>query len=115
MSQPMEIRLRGDKRSLSIAFSAADIFEYSAELLRVESPSAEVKGHGADEKKIIGGKKDVTITGIEPMGHYAIRIQFSDGHGTGIFTWEYLKELGADMENIWQTYLSNLEKNNLTR
>lgn len=115
MSQPLEIRLRADKKTLSIAFSAVDIFEYSAELLRVESPSAEIKGHGSDEKKIVGGKKNVTIVGIEPMGHYAITITFSDGHKTGIYSWDYLKEMGRNMEEIWHTYLQNLEQKNLTR
>ncbi len=111
----MEIRLRSDKKNLSIAFSAGEIYEFSAEFLRVESPSAEVKGHGADPKRIIAGKQDVAIKNIEPVGHYAVKFVFSDGHASGLYTWSYLKELGADKEEIWQTYLENLKKLNLKR
>ena len=94
MNQPMEIRLRKDRRSLSIAFNAAEIYQIPAELLRVESPSTEVQGHGPDEKKVVTGKEDVEINGIEPVGNYAVKLVFSDGHSTGIYTWDYLKELG---------------------
>lgn len=115
MLQPMEIRLRSDKKKLSIAFSASEIYEYSAELLRVESPSAEVKGHAPQDKKIIAGKKDVFIKSIEPVGHYAVKLIFSDGHSTGLYTWSYLQELGNEKEQLWATYLENMEKLNLKR
>ncbi|MFT7144043.1 MAG: DUF971 family protein [Alphaproteobacteria bacterium] len=115
MQQPMEIRLRSDKKNLSIAFSAGEIYEYSAELLRVESPSAEVKGHAPHEKKIVAGKKDITIKAIEPVGHYAVKIIFSDGHQTGLYTWSYLQELGTEKDQLWAEYLENIEKMNLKR
>lgn len=113
--KPMEIRLRADKKSLSIAFSAMDIYEFSAELLRVESPSAEVRGHGVDEKKILGGKRHVSIQGLEPVGHYALKIIFDDGHDTGFYTWEYLKKLGENMDSYWAEYLKNLESTGKSR
>lgn len=115
MSQPMEIRLKGNKQALSIAFNAEEIYEISAELLRVESPSAEVKGHSGDEKKIIPMKKNVSIKGLEPVGHYALKIIFSDGHSTGIYTWEYLKKLGKTKDTVFAKYLEKLDELNLTR
>lgn len=113
--QPIEIRVKEQNTKLSIAFSADVIYEISAELLRVESPSAEVKGHGTDEKKIVPNKKNISIKNIEPVGHYAVKIIFTDGHSTGIYTWEYLKELGEGQEKLWNNYLQNLEKLNLKR
>ena len=113
--QPLEIRVRENKQFLSIAFKADKIYELSAELLRVESPSAEVKGHAGDEKKIVSGKKNVKIKELEPVGHYALKITFDDGHSTGIYTWEYLQELGEKQDSLWSAYLGNLEKLNLTR
>lgn len=113
--QPLEIRVRENKQFLSIAFKADEIYELSAELLRVESPSAEVKGHSGDEKKIVSGKKNVKIKALEPVGHYALKIIFDDGHSTGIYTWEYLQELGETQDSLWSQYLGNLEKLNLTR
>ena len=111
---PQEIRLSPDKKSLRIIFTDRD-FEISAELLRVESPSAEVKGHGPEQKKIISGKKDVTITSLEAVGSYAIQITFSDGHRTGIYTFSYLRELGENQNQLWQDYLHNLENKGLSR
>lgn len=113
--QPLEIRVREGNQAISIAFKADEIYELSAELLRVESPSAEVKGHSGDEKKIIAGKKNVRIKGLEPVGHYALKIVFDDGHATGIYTWTYLQELGEKKEVLWEKYLQNLEKLNLKR
>jgi DUF971 family protein len=81
----------------------------------VESPSAEVKGHGRDEKKIVPNKKNVAIKALEPIGHYALKITFTDGHSTGIYTWEYFKELGESQDEVWEKYLQNLDKLNLTR
>jgi len=103
---PMEIRLRPDRRSLSIAFNADEIYSFTAEFLRVESPSAEVRGHGNDEKRIVTGKENVTISNIEPQGNYAVKITFSDGHNTGIYSWDYFSENGPHINEIWQTYLS---------
>lgn len=111
----MEIRLRADKKSLSIAFSAMDIYELSAELLRVESPSAEVRGHGMDDKKIIGGKRNVTIKGLESVGNYALKIIFDDGHHTGLYTWDFLKKMGENQETYFAEYLKNLESTGKSR
>ena len=95
MSQnPTEIRLAKDKRILTVCFPDDDI-ALSAEKLRVESPSAEVQGHHPSEKKSVTGKENVTISAIEPVGHYAVKLVFSDGHQTGLFTWDYLKQLAA--------------------
>lgn len=112
---PTEIRLNPAKNELTVTFDDDSRFIFSAEFLRVHSPSAEVKGHGADERKIIGGKRGVTILSIEPTGHYAIRILFSDGHNTGLYSWPYLRETGRDQEKLWNQYLQDLEKRGLTR
>jgi len=106
---PMEIRLRPDRRSLSIAFNADAIYDFTAEFLRVESPSAEVRGHGLDDKRLVLGKEGVTITNIEPQGNYAVKITFSDGHNTGIYSWDYFTENGSRMDEIWQTYLAKVK------
>ena len=110
-----DIHYNGQDKLLCITYDEGDYFELSAELLRVESPSAEVKGHGIGEKKIIAGKQDVTITAIEAVGNYAVRLIFSDGHDTGLYTWEYLHKLGKDKEKIWTEYLKNLQDKNLSR
>lgn len=90
--QPTEIRLAANKQVLHIVFNEKAI-QLSAEKLRTESPSAEVQGHHPSQKKLVTGKQNVQITQIEPQGHYAIKIHFSDGHNTGIYTWDYLQEL----------------------
>ena len=111
---PTEIRLSADKRTLKVTF--ADVsYDLSAEYLRVESPSAEIKGHGGGPKKIVGGKKDVTIQAIQPSGNYAVILFFSDGHNTGIYTWDYLHELAVTQPEKWQTYLTNVFKLGLER
>lgn len=111
---PIEIRLRPAKDALEIAW--ADLrAELAAEYLRVESPSAEVKGHGLGQGKLVSGKKSVTIAGLEPVGAYAVKIIFSDGHGTGLFTWAYLRELAEQKETRWAAYLADLEKAGLNR
>lgn len=112
---PMEIRLKKNRRTLSVAFSAADIFSLPAEYLRVQSPSAEVKGHGPGQEVLVYGKKDVSITSLEPVGEYALKIIFSDGHSTGLYTWTYLKELGQEMPMRWQAYLEKLEEQGKSR
>jgi DUF971 family protein len=95
---PTEIKLRKDKRSLVVTFVNGDLSDLPAELLRVESPSAEVQGHGPGQKVILTGKHNVTITEIQPVGHYAVRLVFDDGHNTGLYTWDYLHKLGHKLE-----------------
>jgi DUF971 family protein len=112
---PTEIRLNPAKDLLHIAFEDGRRFALPAEFLRVHSPSAEVKGHGAEERKIIGGKRSVLIAKIEPVGNYAVRLQFSDGHGTGIFSWAYLHEVGDEQETLWKDYLAAMETRGLSR
>ncbi len=106
--QPSEIRLRKKSRQLAIDFDDGSHFELSFEFLRVHSPSASVKGHGPGQEVLQTGKEDVQITALEPVGHYAVRIVFDDGHDTGLYTWQYLYELGAEREAHWQAYLDRL-------
>jgi len=113
--QPVEIRLNSTERALEIDFDNETTLRYPAELLRVESPSAEVQGHSPTEKKIISGQRNVAIAGVQPTGNYAVIIQFDDGHDTGIFSWDYLYRLGLQQDEIWQTYLNALETNGLSR
>ena len=96
---PEEIRLAKSKSLLDVRFDNGSSFSLSAELLRVESPSAEVQGHGPGQKTTPVGKRDILISSIEPVGNYAIRIGFSDGHNTGIFSWEYLYKIGTKAQN----------------
>ena len=112
---PGEIRyLAADKR-LEIDFDNGVTFTYPAELLRVESPSAEVQGHGPGDKKVVAGRRHVGIMEIEPVGNYAVRIKFDDLHDTGIFSWQYLYQLGRNQDEIWQAYLDALEAQGLSR
>ena len=104
-----KIRLHKDKKSLSIYFSDDFQTQISAELLRVESPSAEVQGHSPDQKKIIRGKKNVKIIHIEYVGNYAIRLLFDDGHETGIYSWVILHDYGVRQESLYNEYLKRLE------
>lgn len=112
---PVEIRVHRADRALEIDFDDGTTYRYPAELLRVESPSAEVQGHSAAMKTIVPGKRDVGIVEVEPIGHYAIRIRFDDGHATGIFSWRYLEELGRDQGSIWQRYVDALAAQGLSR
>ena len=112
---PVEIRLRKAEKQLEIAFDDGKRFSLPAELLRVESPSAEVQGHGASQKQIVAGRRHVGILALEPVGNYAIRIRFDDLHDTGIFSWQYLHELGENQERVWAEYLANLEARGLSR
>ena len=112
---PDEIRYVSEDKRLEVDFDNGVQFSYPAELLRVESPSAEVQGHSASEKKIVAGRKHVGIMEIEPVGNYAIRIKFDDLHDTGLFSWQYLYELGENRDEIWQTYLDGLEAQGLSR
>ena len=112
---PQEIRYITTTKSLVVAFDDGVTFTYPAEFLRVESPSAEVKGHGADEKRIVAGRSHVGIMKIEPVGNYAVRLHFDDLHDTGLFSWRYLYELGERQDEIWQTYLAELDARGLSR
>jgi DUF971 family protein len=114
-SWPMELRLDRDKAALSVAFESGESFKLAAEYLRVESPSAEVQGHAANQKQIVAGKRGVKIQDLEPVGNYAVRIRFDDGHDTGLFSWDYLYELGLHREQKWSTYLSALRSRKLER
>jgi len=112
---PVEIRLKRALKVLEIEFDDGSSFQLPAELLRVESPSAEVMGHGAGQKTIVAGRRHVGIMGVEPVGNYAIRILFDDLHDTGIYTWRYLHELGRDKDRIWVAYLKALKERGLSR
>jgi DUF971 family protein len=105
---PTEIRLRKKSRLLVIGFNNGSEFELPFEYLRVHSPSAEVRGHGPGQEVLQTGKESVDITALEPIGHYALRIVFDDGHDTGLYSWSYLYELGTDMQARWQAYLDRL-------
>lgn len=107
---PLEIKLHQASRVLEIAYSNGRVFKLSYEFLRVYSPSAEVRGHGPGQETLQLGKRDVTITEVESVGHYAIRPRFSDGHESGIYSWDYLYEIGDEQDELWQRYLDNLSK-----
>lgn len=113
--RPLEIRLKREERALEIDFDDGARFRLPAELLRVESPSADVQGHSAAQKQTIAGKRDVAIAGLEPVGTYAIRIRFDDGHDSGLYTWDWLYRLGRDQDRIWQDYLAALTEKGLSR
>jgi DUF971 family protein len=105
---PSEIRLREGGRDLFITFDTNESYTVSAELLRVESPSAEVKGHGPGQEILVTGKQNVRISKIEPIGSYAVRLIFDDGHSTGIFTWSYLLKLGREGQSLLTAYRAKL-------
>ncbi len=112
---PTEVRLKKAEKILVISFSNGKSFELPAELLRVESPSAEVQGHGSGQKKVIAGRRHVGIMGMEPVGNYAVRLQFDDLHDTGIFSWAYLYEMGMTEKDMWQSYETALNQAGLSR
>ena len=112
---PLDITYDSPSKRLHITFEGGTEFSLPAELLRVESPSAEVKGHGPGQKTIIAGRRHVGIMKIEPVGNYAIRLVFDDLHDTGLFTWRYLYELGRNQDRIWRQYLAALEERGLSR
>ena len=105
---PTDIRLRTESKLLEVTFDDGSTFSYTFEYLRVHSPSAEVVGHGPGQETLQVGKENVGITGIDPVGHYAIRLVFDDGHDTGLYSWTYLHELGRNMESNWKRYLDRL-------
>jgi DUF971 family protein len=112
---PTELRLRKDRRTLAVTFDNGESFELAAEYLRVRSPSAEVQGHSPSERRTVAGKEQVQILELHPVGNYAVRLVFDDMHSTGIFSWEYLFELGQNRERYWQEYLAELAEKNLSR
>ena len=112
---PEEIRLTDAGRTLKVTFDDGCVFLLSAELLRVSSPSAEVQGHSAAERRTVGGKRQVAIRDILPVGHYAVRLIFDDGHDSGLFTWRFLHDLGHRAGEIWAAYLADLEARGLSR
>lgn len=112
---PTEIRLSPDKHSLNIRFEDGSNYELTAEYLRIESPSAEVQGHSPAEKKTVTGKSNVKILALDPVGNYAVKLRFDDGHDTGIYTWRYFSELGEKFETKWNEYLEKLKLAGLHR
>jgi DUF971 family protein len=112
---PTEIKLSKDRASLTIAFDSGESFVFSAEYLRVLSPSAEVQGHTAAERQTVGGKKGVAILEVHPVGNYAVRLMFDDLHSTGIYSWDYFLEIGRGRDALWQGYLDELAAKGLRR
>lgn len=112
---PTEIRLKRDRRALGVTFDDGVAHDLPAEMLRVLSPSAEVQGHSPEQRKTVGGKKDVSITAVDPVGNYAVRLTFDDGHNTGLFTWTYLRKLGDEREKLWGEYVAELKAKGLGR
>lgn len=112
---PVELRLAKDKKTLTVVFDDGQSYALAAEYLRVESPSAEVKGHGPGQEQLVFGKRNVSILRLEPVGAYAVRIIFDDGHSTGLYTWSYLAKLGLEHDAIWKDYLSKLEAQGRSR
>jgi DUF971 family protein len=107
---PSAITLHQKSRVLEVAFTDGRSFRLPYEYLRVYSPSAEVRGHGPGQEVLQTGKRDIEIRALEPVGSYAVQPQFSDGHGTGIYSWDYLYELGENQEKLWADYLAKLEQ-----
>jgi DUF971 family protein len=112
---PTELRLQKDRRVLHVVFDSGETVALDAEYLRVRSPSAEVQGHSPDERKTVAGKRDVAILEIHPIGNYAVRLVFDDLHSTGIYSWDYLLDLGRNRARYWQEYLDDLAGKNLSR
>ena len=112
---PVEIRLPKDRRSLRIVFDDGRTFDLSAELLRVTSPSAEVQGHSEAERKTVGGKRNVAILSVDPVGNYAVRLGFDDMYSTGIYSWAFLRDLAENAERRFQDYLDDLQTKGLDR
>ena len=112
---PVELRLKRSEKLLEIAFDDGSRFSLPAEYLRVESPSAEVQGHGAGQKTLVHGRAHVGIMELEPVGNYAVRIKFDDLHDTGIYSWNYLYQLGVEHEKRWREYLGALSAHGLSR
>jgi len=112
---PTELRLHKDRKALAVSYDNGESFELPAEYLRVRSPSAEVQGHSPAERRVVSGKRDVQLLELHPVGNYAVRLVFDDLHSTGIFTWDYLLELGRRREQYWREYLDELRQRRLAR
>src|SRR3974390_3464234 len=112
---PTELRLSKDKRILAIAFDTGERYDLSAEYLRVKSPSAEGQGHGREERKTVPGKRDVMILEVLPVGNYAVRLVFDDMHSTGIYGWDYLRDVGQNHAAYWQDYFDEIPAQKLKR
>lgn len=112
---PVELRYARSDKTLHIAFDDGSAFALPAELLRVESPSAEVQGHGPGQKQTVAGRRHVGIMNIEPVGRYAVKLHFDDLHNTGIYSWSYLHRLGRERDAVWADYLRALEAQGLSR
>ena len=112
---PLELRLTDGGRALAVSFESGASFNLPAEYLRVSSPSAEVQGHAPSERKIVAGKRDVRVAAAIPVGNYAVKLAFDDGHDTGLFTWRYLHQLGAEYSERWEAHLSELKTRGLQR
>ena len=112
---PTSLTVHKQSRVLEIAFDSGELFSLPFEFLRVYSPSAEVRGHGAGQEVLQTGKRDVLITALEPVGNYAVQPHFSDAHNTGIYSWDYLYWLGANQAQLWEDYLKRLEAAGFTR
>jgi DUF971 family protein len=115
LAWPVEIRLPKDRRTLRVVFDDGRTFDLPAELLRVTSPSAEVQGHSEAERKTVGGKRNVTILSVDPVGNYAVRLGFDDMHSTGIYSWAFLHDLGVNAGRRFQDYLDDLQAKGLDR
>ena len=113
--RPTEIKLHQKSRLLEISFADGNTFRLACEFLRVYSPSAEVRGHGPGQEVLQAGKSKVEIRSLEPVGSYAVQPAFSDGHSTGIYSWEYLYHLGENQERLWEEYLEKLAKAGASR
>ncbi|TDR41304.1 DUF971 family protein [Tahibacter aquaticus] len=113
--RPSGIILHRASHLLEVSFDTGEVFRLPCEYLRTHSPSAEVQGHGPGQRVLVAGKREVTIDAIEPVGHYAVLLRFSDGHQTGIFSWTVLHELGRNQESHWNAYLAALAQAGLSR
>ncbi len=113
--QPTEIKLNKARDQLTVAFDDDKTFEFSSEYLRVMSPSAEVQGHSPEQRKTVPGKKNVKVSNIEPVGHYAVTLTFDDGHDTGVYSWKHLYQIGENKEFLWDRYIRELEEQGLSR
>ena len=112
---PIEIRIKSKEKALEIDFDNGESFKIKAELLRVESPSAEIQGHGSGQKVTLAGRRHVGILSVEPVGNYAIKISFDDMHDTGIYSWQYLYDMGANQNDLWHDYLMRVKELGFSR
>ena len=112
---PTEVKLRKQSNTLELSYSDGSQLEFSSEFLRVHSPSAEVRGHGKGQEVLQTGKRHVKLKNVEPVGNYAVKLEFDDGHSTGIFSWDYLISIGRDKKTLWDDYLLKLQQAGKTR